>query len=45
MNMKYGHRVLEIAKEVGADTKVKRYLKDEINRLIKDLKLKGEKIC
>jgi hypothetical protein len=36
---------LEIAKEVGADTKVKRYLKDEINRLIKDLKLKGEKIC
>jgi hypothetical protein len=39
MNMKYGHRVLEIAKEVGQDDKVKRYLKEEIKRLIKDLKI------
>jgi len=39
MNMKYGHRVLEIAKEVGEDDKVKRYLKEEIKRLIKDLKI------
>jgi ABC-type phosphate transport system ATPase subunit len=42
MNMKYGHRVLEIAKEAGTDNKVKRYLKDEINRLIKDLKIKQD---
>ena len=39
MNMKYGHRVLEIAKEVGQDNKVQRYLKEEIKRLIKDLKI------
>jgi len=40
MNMKYGHKVLEIAREAGSDNKVKRYLKDEIARLIKDLKIK-----
>ena len=39
MNMKYGHRVLEIAKEVGQDNKVQRYLKEEIKRLIQDLKI------
>jgi len=39
MNMKYGHRVLEIAKEAGKDDKVQRYLKQEIKRLIKDLKI------
>jgi hypothetical protein len=39
MNMKYGHRVLEIAKEAGSDDKVQRYLKQEIKRLIKDLKI------
>jgi len=39
MNMKYGHRVLEIAKEAGTDDKVQRYLKQEIKRLIKDLKI------
>jgi hypothetical protein len=40
MNMKYGHKVIEIAREAGSDNKVKRYLKDEIFRLIKDLKIK-----
>lgn len=40
MNMNYGHKVLEIAREAGSDNKVKRYLKDEISRLIKDLKIK-----
>lgn len=40
MNMSYGHRVLEIAKEAGSDNKVERYLKSEIMRLIRDLKLK-----
>jgi hypothetical protein len=40
MNMKYGHRVLEMAREAGTDNKVQRYLKDEIVRLIEDLKVR-----
>jgi hypothetical protein len=40
MNMKHGHRVLEVAKEVRGDKKVEKYLKDEVTRLIKDLKIK-----
>ena len=40
LNMKYGHRVMEIAREASADNKVQRYLKSEISRLIKDLKIK-----
>ena len=39
MNMKYGHNVLEMAREAGEDSKVQRYLKDEVTRLIKDLKI------
>ena len=39
MNMKYGHRVLDMAKDAGEDSKVQRYLKSEISRLIKDLKI------
>ena len=39
MNMKYGHKVFEIAKEVGQDNKVQRYLKEEVKRLIKELKI------
>ena len=39
MNMKYGHKVIEIAKEVGQDNKVQRYLKEEVKRLIKELKI------
>ena len=39
MNMKYGHRVFEMAKEAGGDNKVQRYLKQEVKRLIKDLKI------
>jgi hypothetical protein len=39
-NMKYGHKVLEIAKEAGSDSKVQRYLTQEVKRLIKDLKIK-----
>jgi len=38
MNMKYGHRVLEMAKDAGSDNKVQRYLKSEITKLIRDLK-------
>ena len=39
MNMKYGHRTLEIAKEAQGNKKVQRYLQDEVVRLIKDLKI------
>jgi ABC-type phosphate transport system ATPase subunit len=39
MNMKYGHRVLEVAREAGQDNKVQRYLKSEVVKLIKDLKI------
>lgn len=39
MNMRHGHRVLGIAQDAGKDNKVQRYLKGEIARLIKDLKI------
>jgi hypothetical protein len=39
MNMRYGHRALEVAREVGTDNKVQRYLREEVKRLIKDLKV------
>ena len=39
-NMKYGHKVLEIVREAGTDSKVQRYLTQEVKRLIRDLKIK-----
>jgi len=43
MNMRHGHKMLDIAKDAQADKKVQRYLKDEVVRLIKDLKInKGD---
>jgi len=39
MNMKYGHKIFEMAKEAGEDNKVQRYLKNEVLKLIKDLKI------
>lgn len=39
MNMKNGHKVLDIAREVRGDKKVQRYLAEEVKRLIKDLKI------
>lgn len=39
MNMNYGHRLLEVAREAGKDNKVERYLKGEVVKLIKDLKI------
>jgi hypothetical protein len=39
MNMKYGHRLLEVAREAGKNNKVERYLKSEVVKLIKDLKI------
>jgi len=38
-NMKYGHKVLEIAREAGHDSKVQRYLTQEVKRLIRHLKI------
>jgi len=40
MNMRHGHRVLDIAKDAQNDSKVQRYLREEVTRLIKDLKIK-----
>jgi len=40
MNMKNGHRTLEIAKDAQSNAKVQRYLKEEVMRLISDLKIK-----
>jgi hypothetical protein len=40
MNMRHGHRILDIAKDAQNDSKVQRYLKEEVTRLIKDLKIK-----
>lgn len=42
MNMRHGHRLFDMAKEASTDTKVQRYLKSEITKLIKDLKISGE---
>jgi hypothetical protein len=39
MNMRYGHRALEVAREVGQNDRVKRYLREEVKRLIRDLKV------
>jgi hypothetical protein len=39
MNMRHGHKVLEIAKDAGANQKVQKYLQEEVKRLIKDLKI------
>jgi hypothetical protein len=39
MNMRNGHRVLDMAKDAGANQKVQKYLQEEVRRLIKDLKI------
>jgi hypothetical protein len=41
MNMKNGHKTLEIAAEAQHDSRVQKYLKDEALRLIKELKLRS----
>jgi hypothetical protein len=40
MNMRHGHKVLTNVKDAQNDKKVQRYLKEEVTRLIKDLKIK-----
>lgn len=39
MNMKHGHKVLEMVKDANANVKVQKYLAEEVKRLIKDLKI------
>jgi hypothetical protein len=39
MNMRHGHKLMDIAKEARGDKQVERFLKEEVMRLIKDLKL------
>jgi len=39
MNMKHGHRALEMAKEAQENQRVQKYLKEQVTRLIRDLKL------
>jgi len=39
LNMRNGHNVLEIAREANGNTKVQKYLRDEMVRLIKELKI------
>jgi hypothetical protein len=39
MNMRHGHRALDMARDVQGDQKVQKYLKEQVTRLIKDLKL------
>jgi len=39
MNMKHGHKLMEMARDAGEDNKVQRYLAGELKRLIKDLKI------
>ena len=39
LNMRHGHRVLEIAGEAGQNQRVQKYLKEQVTRLIKDLKI------
>ena len=43
INMKHGHKLLTIAKDAKGDKKVQRFLKEEVKRLINDLKInKGD---
>ena len=39
LNMRGGHKVLDMARESGKDGKIQKYLKDEVSRLIRDLKI------
>ena len=41
LNMKHGHKVLEVAREAQHDAKVQGYLRDEVLRLIQELKVRS----
>lgn len=40
MNMRNGHRILEIAREAGEGDRVQKYLSQEVKRLIQELRIK-----
>ena len=40
MNMRHGHKLLDLAKDAQGNKKVEKYLKEEVMRLINDLKIK-----
>lgn len=40
MNSRYGHKVFDLAAEAAGDKKVQRYLKEEILRIVRELKWK-----
>jgi hypothetical protein len=40
MNMRGGAKVFEMARDASADQRVQKYLKEQVIRLIKDLKIK-----
>jgi len=40
MNMKHGHKVLDVAREARGNKKVQSFLGEEVKKLIKELKLK-----
>jgi hypothetical protein len=40
MNLRHGHKLLDIAKDAQGNKKVEKYLKEEVMRLINDLKIK-----
>lgn len=40
LNMKHGHKILEIAKDVKHDKRVQKYLAQEVKRLISELKIR-----
>ena len=39
LNMRGGHKVLEMAREANGDARVQKYLREEMTRLIRDLKI------
>tara|TARA_R110002074_G_scaffold35457_3_gene96801 strand:+ start:62843 stop:63469 length:627 start_codon:yes stop_codon:yes gene_type:complete len=41
MNMKHGHKILGLAAEAKEDTRVQKFLKDEVVNLINELKLRS----
>lgn len=40
LGMKHGHKIMELAAEANGDYRVQKYLKEEVLRVIKELKLK-----
>ena len=43
MNMRHGHKVLEMSQDSLTDARVQKYLKEEVIRLIRDLKIQEKK--